>query len=421
MVTDVSRVAVGCAMLVWFLTLAGPVRAANGSGDMIMFADRAACPYHWDAAADSHSRLLVGTNGLFLGRKLGPDGGPLLEHSHRGSYQASFPPSGWIRATDPHPDTIKMTLFGGRWVIHDKLLVGSGGTQPLLQTQSDGLPYIQYTVCKLAADRKVPKDQPGPIVPTDSTLPEALPKWSIVFFNAKTCPAGWTFKQELYLKTIVPLPDNGTLGAAVNSGPHRHTAPTEHVPQAQLVNPGELKDGEQARSGERMQRGINISGMVDFSASVSDPDPVQLVPTIYYLPCQKTSGSDIGKPRNLPIGVLNFFAAKTCPTQWQAADAARGRFVLGKPESGQNGATFGGKPLEDREIRMHQHTIAARQQAVYANVDVFEGVFGRGIPNVGAVVRPGPFVLPDSNQMSDLASDAPAYVQFSLCRLMPPR
>ncbi len=58
-----------------------------------------------------------------------------------------------------------------------------------------------------------------------------------------------------------------------------------------------------------------------------------------------------------PTGAIVFFDSATCPQGWSEYVPARGRFVLGLPQGGTVGASFG-SPLSNLEERKHSHSFS---------------------------------------------------------------
>jgi hypothetical protein len=61
----------------------------------------------------------------------------------------------------------------------------------------------------------------------------------------------------------------------------------------------------------------------------------------------------------IPSGAVMFFNLNSCPVGWSELTQARGRYIVGLPESGTLGGTAGTalSDIEDRTVGRHNHTV----------------------------------------------------------------
>lgn len=192
---------------------------------------------------------------------------------------------------------------------------------------------------------------------------DALPQGAISFFNRKDCPLGWTPFAMGAGRAVVPgaATDVGiTAGEPLSDGEDRLH---DHSVNATLS----LSSVDYAGIAGEANHGVARAGTVPLTTKV---DKVSSgLPYVQLLICKKTE-----QPAPImklpPSGVLMFFAADKCPDGWGQPAGTLGRFLVGLPEKGNAGQSFGGLPLPAESgvdpggvqtaMRGHHHSFAGQ-------------------------------------------------------------
>jgi hypothetical protein len=239
----------------------------------------------------------------------------------------------------------------------------------------------------------------GPADAAPRPLGDGLPQGAVSFFRATACPPGWAVYSDGAHRTIVPSPDDVglTRGLPLSSGA---PLPTHGHAGAASV---ELPDVSYVGAGGGGNGGVAPAGATGFGVAIQPASPD--LPYLQLLVCRKTDAPDKRVPP-APPGLLTFFVTPTCPPGWTAADDER-RFLVGLPEGGTPGATFGGAPLGSGEQRGHGHTLAGQVTTQSHGIALASGCCAGGYAQNGTHAfagtgEAGEAVLP--------------YVQLRLCR-----
>jgi hypothetical protein len=181
---------------------------------------------------------------------------------------------------------------------------------------------------------------------------DGMPKDAVSFFDATECPDGWSTYSFANGRAIVPTSvgaENrthaGTVLSSTTPRTHRHTlASSVSIPGVGFV----LVDG-------CCNNSPGDDGTYSVSATTSSTDTG--VPYAFFLVCRKTVDPEPAAPAP-PTGMFSYFDGASCPAGWgdtTALSGDDGRFVVGLPSGGPNGATFGGPPLADGSLPTHSH------------------------------------------------------------------
>src|SRR5690606_26276331 len=94
-------------------------------------------------------------------------------------------------------------------------------------------------------------------------------------------------------------------------------------------------------------------GTFNFAATTSAV--AMNIPYAFLMVCRKAEDPEPAAAAP-PTGMFSYFDLNSCPTGWGNTTAeGDGRFVIGLPEGGENGATFGGAPVADGSLPTHSH------------------------------------------------------------------
>lgn len=208
-------------------------------------------------------------------------------------------------------------------------------------TASDPRPDLTMPVPDLAT----------PIVPP--AVGDPLPRGAVSFYNSKSCPTGWEPLVMAQGRTLLPSADKDPAGSD----------PAVGEP---------LTDGEDRQHSHRVSASINlptvsyvgIAGEANHGLGRGGVNPMTIttgkasagLPYVQLLVCQKTS-EPVASRRTIPPGLLLFFLLPECPDGWARAGASQGRFLVGLPDSGTPGQSFGGKPLGVSDKPGHRHGV----------------------------------------------------------------
>lgn len=189
--------------------------------------------------------------------------------------------------------------------------------------------------------------------PPDLRLPgDSLPRGAVSFFNQKRCPSGWAPLTDAAGRTLVPTvgsdPPAEKQGTPLDDSEDRAHG---HQIDATLQPPSVHYAGIAGEANHGVASAASAPLAIKVSAASAGLPYVQL------LACQKAADADPAQ-KAAPSGMLLFFTGSDCPTGWLQAGLSQGRFLVGLPDSGTPGQTFGGKPLSAQEIRQHTHTLS---------------------------------------------------------------
>jgi hypothetical protein len=237
-------------------------------------------------------------------------------------------------------------------------------------------------------------DARPPAAPYDS-----LPTGAISFFSTSVCPTGWAPYEAGEGRTIVPVPPGAGVGATVGtplaSGEDRtHTHPFKG--SVALGQTSFVAVGGVGTSNVGAEAGAGF-------VLLTKPGSSNL-PYVQLLVCQKMAAPHAGTTP-IPSGTLLFFAG-TCPASWSEVVANEGRLLVGLPDGGQAGATFGGPPLVSTENRPHVHRVDASVIVPPYGVTLINGCCASGYATAGT--------YPVTGTTGDAATSFP-YLQLVQC------
>lgn len=177
---------------------------------------------------------------------------------------------------------------------------------------------------------------------------DGMPPGTIAWFDATTCPNGWTAHTPAVGRTLVPVGEAGPAGGVFEDGtPLASGAEPTHF----HVASGSVELGRQRFAG--VAGGGNPLAAPGTVAVTGTSAPSALgLPYLQLRACRKTASEILGRP---PRGVL--ILAERCDDGWTANGEGADRLVVGVPEGGVTGATFGAAAgLAERPT--HHHTVS---------------------------------------------------------------
>jgi hypothetical protein len=233
-------------------------------------------------------------------------------------------------------------------------------------------------------------DAPSPPDAEPVLTGDILPQGAVSFFRATSCPDGWALFTDAAGRTIVPT-ITGELGrisgqalANVMLRPHGHLASAK----ASLDSVSYVG----ATGGDHGFEPIVQPAIAD-------------LPFVQLLVCKKLSAPRPGHAP-APSGMLVFVAAPACPGGWRVSEI-ESRFLVGLPEGGTPGASFGGAPLADGETRTHTHPIGGTLGTSSHGIALASGCCGGGYGKNGTYELSG---------STDAADATPPYLQLMACQ-----
>lgn len=205
---------------------------------------------------------------------------------------------------------------------------------------------------------------------------DSYPTDTVSFFTGNACPTGWEPYAAGAGRTIVPTLGPGaggaTRGTPLTTGEDRtHT----HVASPQ-VTLGSVSYALATGSGLN----VGAAGPVIMNGSTNAASSG--LPYVQLLVCRKTAAPVAGAAP-LPSGLMIYTAATSCPSGFSQAAATKGRFVVGLPSGGTNGATFGGSPIDASSTTVHTHTVAGNLVTTPYGVTGLSGCCGSGYAQNG--------------------------------------
>ncbi len=218
----------------------------------------------------------------------------------------------------------------------------------------------------------------APAVPRDAgAVPDSLPTDSVMFFQGTACPSGWA----PYLDGVgraVAAASNPTLGAYPLGSPmgDREVRGHTHNYSGSFTLDGVSYVGVVGGA----NAGTSAAATVRFDAQTS-LDPAGL-PYVQLLVCRKT-GPVLPRSQGLPRGMMIFFVGERCPPGFSPPVVTRGRVLVGLPEGGQDGATFGGPPLGAGEPNQHTHPTTTELVTAGHGIALASGCCGSGYARNG--------------------------------------
>jgi hypothetical protein len=248
-------------------------------------------------------------------------------------------------------------------------------------------------------------------IPATFLANDAMPLNTISYFNG-ACPDGWNNAalSSASGRFLIPSMQGGGVfsfaGEALTSQQtpsHAHASATGSIdlPAKEFILIDGCCNDSLGHSGTH-----NMSG----SAKTGSSD----LPYIQYNACMKTEAPS-GK-ETVPSGVSTFFMSPICPTGWTLQTSASGRYIVGRPDQGVPGATFGGKPLIPGEIRTHSHDMGGTMNLPEHNIAGGSGCCAHGYAASGNTKFSGNTnVDTNAGGKYDSATQAP-YFTLTFCR-----
>lgn len=190
--THLRFLGVPSVALLGFLLLSGP--AASQTQDAlpfgsISFFDLQSCPSGWQA-------LTIGAGRLFIG----------VPPSFGISGQVNEPLTSQEHPNHNHGMSSSINVDGTSYALVDGCCnpdlgsAGNHGFSGSVESESTGLPYIQYLACLKSTSPPAVSD----------TIPPGL----LMYFGVSTCPQGWSEALTHEGRFLVSLPPGGSAGAS---------------------------------------------------------------------------------------------------------------------------------------------------------------------------------------------------------------
>lgn len=249
-----------------------------------------------------------------------------------------------------------------------------------------------------------PRDMAVPPSPPDLTQPgDSLPRGAVSFYNRTVCPSGWEPLAMAQGRSLVPSSGADPAGSDTRVG-------------------DPLSDGEDRQHGHGVSASINLPsvsyvgiageanhgvGRAGATAMTVTTTPVSAgLPYVQLLVCHKTAEADPAQ-RPAPTGLLMFFLLPGCPDGWGQAGVSQGRFLVGLPDTGTPGQTFGGRPLGPGEKRLHRHGLQGTIKTSSHGIALLSGGGAGGYAQDGSHAY---------TAQSDEVSAALPYMQLLQCQ-----
>lgn len=232
---------------------------------------------------------------------------------------------------------------------------------------------------------------------------DSLPRGAVSFYNRVSCPAGWEPLAMAKGRTVVP--SVGTDPAGTESAVGDPLADSEDRAHSHAVAGAvDLPSVSYVGIAGESNHGVGRAGLIAMSAATSAVSAG--LPYVQLLVCHKTAEADPAQ-RPAPSGLLLFFTTPECPSGWVQAGLPQGRLLVGLPESGTPGQTFGGKPLGKGEKRGHRHELAGTLKTSSHGIALISGGGASGYARDGS----HPYQV-----ASDEASATLPYIQLLQCQ-----
>ena len=191
---------------------------------------------------------------------------------------------------------------------------------------------------------------------------DPYPLSTLAFFNLDACPENWSTakatidgqpQQEIDGYTLLPFYDPSSInigtavGTALENGEDRsHT----HDFSSSIS----LESKQYSGVAGCCNKNLTSSGTHDFTGTTEEASSD--IPYVQLLLCEKTTYTQTtNPPTNLPNTVVTFFNTKDCPSGWKKTQTTSGRFLVGLPDGGTPGTSFGGDSLTEASLPDHSH------------------------------------------------------------------
>mgnify|MGYP000963481731 CR=1 FL=1 len=222
---------------------------------------------------------------------------------------------------------------------------------------------------------------------------DAFPTGAISFFKAMICPEGWDSLPVAANRFLVPTVGVDKIGAVAGVSLMSGEDRTHIHPIAANVT---LRSISYAGIAGEANHGVAAAAAVKFQTT-SEAASAGL-PYVQLRVCKK-SAAPKAFPTPLPRGTLLFFDTQACPAGWTQATATQGRFLVGLPARGVQGATFGGAALSAQEERVHTHPVQGSFSTKAQGITLASGCCASGYAENGmytfqATSDAGPAGLP---------------------------
>lgn len=176
-----------------------------------------------------------------------------------------------------------------------------------------------------------------------------VPAHTVAFFDTDTCPAGWVRAEYAQGRLLVARATGDEVGIQVGDPiPSAQVRDHEHRYEIDIrLPPKSISAAKGSTSGGARQGTYTLKGHTS-TESVA-------LPFIQLIACER-QGDANNADALLPFQA-SFFNATTCPTGWQALEAASGRLIVPLATQGNNLAASGGQALASAEVPAHQHRL----------------------------------------------------------------
>lgn len=228
---------------------------------------------------------------------------------------------------------------------------------------------------------------------------DALPFGAISFFNLKQCPAGWEPMTQASGLFTVPLVEgagnagiSGTALVVAAQPEHKHgIASSIQLPGTNFAGIAGCCNEHLADDGVKNWSSVTANSTTN-------------LPYVELLLCMKNTAPSVAQ--SPPRGLLVYNGFLSCPSGWTQNLANQGRFVVGLPNQGKAGLSFGGAPLKPLEARTHTHEFEGGVALTSRNVALISGCCADGYGKNGTYSYKG--------TSAESASDLP-YIQLLQC------
>ncbi|MEO0421835.1 MAG: hypothetical protein AAF184_05835 [Pseudomonadota bacterium] len=370
-------ITLGALLTVTVAAVTAPTANADVPAHTVAFFDTSTCPTGWVEAEYAKGRLLVArAAGDEVGVQVGDPltANEVRHHEHHYEIDIRLPPKSISAAAGSTSGGAKRGTY---------TLKGNTATE------SVDLPFVQLIACERA---------------DDGNNADALLPFQASFFNATSCPTGWTAFEAASGRFIVPLASAGNnLGAAGGQA-----LASGEVPQHQHRLTGTISLEDRSYAAITGCCNNSLARKTDVGINGLSEGALASIPYVQLLMCLRSGPP---APAPLPSGMIGFFPVGevgSCPTGWSVIDDSQaGRLMVGLPAGGSPGATFGGDALANQEVRLHTHAFSGAFEPDEYKPAVIRGCCG------GGYAKHKTYAYDDHS----LPSDARApYLQMQACR-----
>jgi hypothetical protein len=175
---------------------------------------------------------------------------------------------------------------------------------------------------------------------------------AVSFFSSSECPDGWEPYERAEGRFVVPtVSRDDRVGKVYGTPILEAVAPHQHALAASFTT----QRVDYALAKKFIWWNKNVAKHGTYKVAGTTTEEYVDIPFVKLSICRIQDDARSGAV--IPSGLMVYVGAQRCDTEsgWEDAPGTKGRYLVGLPQNGETGLTFGGPALEDGELRAHRH------------------------------------------------------------------